>query len=397
MGSDFNPHKNIIEIDASSWKSELEIQNYVSNSLAKPFNTDLPAWEFHLLQNFHEKTVIYGKFDHATGDGFTIVQILLALTDKINPENRKESLQSAVGKQQSNATALHECWRWLLSKIISSFWLLWYTPLVLFLGCIRPFWGDTFSQLAPYGHEKGEISAYFSCSFSVQDLKRIGSKHNAKINDVLLSMLAFAHCKYLKEICKNDVGKHFRASAACTINFRKTNLLDKPNEENFGNRSGFIFLPLPGFHQASDDVHQTLQGIKKITDKIKASPYFVFQSFSAWITRTLPSILGFKPLVEFLSSERYGPLFKTVFLTNVPGPREKITLLGVSVESIRAIVNACNVACAFSYAGQLYIGYSAHKKRVDGQQVVSYIQEAFQRLSLEVPDKPSIVNTERAK
>lgn len=405
LGDKYEARHNVISVDALKWGStgaDFEVESYINGVLSTPFREGIPAWEMHLIHNLPQgKTGLFAKFDHSTGDGFTMVQILLSLTEEFNDDllmNEATSLQkgarlknelpdNSLDKQNKNnnntvSDQLKAIASFLFWCCMKTMFFVWYVPLAVYVTCIKAFLQDTKTPICPYGATKGRRSVHFSRAFPIQQIKEAGKRNGkAKVNDVVLSVVLSAALKYLKAECNVKINKKFRATAGCTMNYRRDcELLDKISETQLGNRSGFIFLPVPNPSICCISTASALQQIQGMTSKLKVSPLFLLAGLVHQISKWSSALLGQQKLVDLMSSKRYSELWKTTLLTNVPGPRHPKCLLGQRVLEVRAFINGPNVTCAFSYDGVLRIGYTADDEVVDGGKMIEYMHKAFDEL-----------------
>jgi predicted flap endonuclease-1-like 5' DNA nuclease len=172
-------------------------------------------------------------------------------------------------------------------------------------------------------------------------VKAIGKVTGGTVNDVLLTAMAGAFGRYLRE--EESPAANIRAFVP--VNLRP---FDKPLE--MGNKFGLIILSLP---VGIEDTLDRLAELKKRMDRIKGTP-------EAVVAYGMLSALG----MVAKEIEDFGLTFfgtkGSVVMTNVPGPRQQIFLGGAPVHSLMFWVpqsGRMGVGVSiFSYNEQVLIG-----------------------------------------
>ncbi len=151
----------------------------------------------------------------------------------------------------------------------------------------------------------------------LEDIKAIGKYFNATINDILVSMVAGAIRRYLKQ-CNNLVGD-LDIRMAMPVNIRP---LDAPIE--LGNQFSLVLVSLP-VH--IDDPVLRIREIQRRIRDLKDSP-------DAIVAYTLLNVLG-------VSSTKLAKFGATMLankisgvLSNVPGPRQPLYFAGKEIKDI---------------------------------------------------------------
>jgi WS/DGAT/MGAT family acyltransferase len=194
---------------------------------------------------------------------------------------------------------------------------------------------------------KGELGVAQKVAWSapvpLYDVKALGHRMGATVNDVLLSAMAGALRSYLRA----RGGLVDEITAFVPFNLRP---LDQPLPPELGNRFGLVFLRLP---VGIGDRRRRLAEVHGRMDEIKHSPEgAVSYGLLGAMGRTPVQIE--KRLVEMFSAKG------TAVMTNVPGPRERVYFAGSPVRGVlvwapRSGSVAMSVAI-FSYAGEITVG-----------------------------------------
>ena len=402
LGSDWRPSElvSVRLLELSDRELECELEDMIQ----KPFLAGLPEWEFVIFQGA-DKCKIACRFNHSLLDGFSMVQILLSLTEK---EDVVEPPQiSKTCKERGFAgNFLCQVWRnfcFILRLIFGGFFVV-YNILIF------PLLRDSRSSFAPYGDGRGKNSLRFLPEISVDTLRKVAKSAdpNATVNDALLAVIGGAVIRYL-EISRNFPNRSFdcqtpktaatspdtspqkftgkncefpyfcekmietpeiarKLSAGFTANLRGPT--NKSWTDILGNRSIEFYSPVP----FSELLDERIRGIARYTRFLKNGPLMAVS----------PLVLR---LIDFLFSSKAQDFFLHVIagdsylvarsfqLSNVPGPSENRFLLGREISSITATVNLSQMFTAFSYRGKLRLVAALDENHIDS----SLFFECFQK------------------
>ena len=153
-----------------------------------------------------------------------------------------------------------------------------------------------------------------AADLSLEEVKAIGRALNCSINDVLLSCVAGAIGGYLRGQGDDPTGQEIRAMIPVNL---------RPMEEawKLGNRFGRVPLVLPiGVANPIERVHEVRRRMNAL--KGSTQPILAFAMLAA-------AGLMIKPAQDALLN-LFGRK-TTAVMTNVPGPREQLTLCGARV------------------------------------------------------------------
>jgi WS/DGAT/MGAT family acyltransferase len=231
---------------------------------------------------------------------------------------------------------------------------------------------------------KGELGTFkratWSAEMSLHDVKAIGHKFGATVNDVMLTAVTGALARYLRD----------RGEGLHDVEIRATipaNLRGPGAEAELGNRVGALLLDLP---VGITEPNARLSEVKRRMDRIKGSPEAAMTSMGlslvGWLDpsaqRLLWNLLGDKA---------------TVVITNVKGPEQRLSLAGAPVKGIMAWVPksgglAIGVSI-LSYADGIRLGVITDAGLVpDPETIVAKFEaefEALLALARETKEMPS--------
>ena len=200
----------------------------------------------------------------------------------------------------------------------------------------------------PQSAIKGEQSIAHRVAWSdpveLWRVKRAGRAHDATVNDVLVTAVAGAIGRHLREFGDDVAEVH----ALVPFNLRP---LDQPLPRELGNRFGLVLLGLP---VGIEDPVERLAEVKRRMDAIKHGHEGVF-------TFGILSLMGRTPvqveerLIDFFSAKG------SMVLTNVPGPRKRLSLAGTPLAGV-LVWAPCSGSVGmsvsvFSYAGKVTVGF----------------------------------------
>ena len=166
---------------------------------------------------------------------------------------------------------------------------------------------------------KGEFVRRQQVSWSqpvaIADVKSIGQRHGAKVNDVLVAAMAGALRHYL-------MGRGVDVAHTTLRAMVPVDLRPPQRRGELGNEFGLVILELP---VTASRRAQRLAQTKSRMDALKSSP-------EAAAMLVLMDIFGRGPkALEDVANDIFGSK-ASVVLTNVAGPREQLYVVGVPIE-----------------------------------------------------------------
>jgi hypothetical protein len=287
----------------------------VSREVSTLLDVGRPLWRAIVIEQRDAPTSILFRVHHALGDGFALLEQLLALCDDAPV---RETPHTRGGKRAGPIRSASA-----LARMVT----LPHDPRTILK------------------HDLGEQkNVAWSRPLPLQDVKHIAHAASATVNDVLVSLVAGA------------LGRELAAAGEPVGNVRAmvpVNLRRAVAPQLLGNRFGLVILSLPvGMH----DPELRLREVKRRMDRLKSTP-------EAYVGMDLLRVLGRLPL----DLEELGAAFfakkSSLVLTNVPGPREVLHLGGVKIARVMFWVpQAARLGLGisiFSYANQVTIGVIA--------------------------------------
>jgi WS/DGAT/MGAT family acyltransferase len=195
--------------------------------------------------------------------------------------------------------------------------------------------------------------AFTSCSLA--DLKRIehAAGEHVTINDVVLAMVAGAIRRWLST--HHEHMETVRVQIPVSMHHRDE------DGDALGNRDSFLFCDLP---ISEPDPRARLLAINSETRNRKEhhDPDELYSFFH--------SLSHVRPLYRFASGVASGPREFALSVSNVPGPREPISLLGGNVAELYSAAEPADRhalrASAISLAGRMGLGFCTDPGAVPG-------------------------------
>ncbi len=354
----------------------------VGDLMSTPLDFSKPLWQFHLVEQYEKGCALICRLHHAMADGLALVQVLLSLADNAAPiplalngkENgsRTSSKNGLLG-QAKKLTRTGQHYVAQVSEIATDSAKLRSTAMLgvsgtLALGKLLLIGPDERSLF------KGDVGvmkrAAWSKPLPLAEVKAVSKVLGATINDVLISSVTGALRRYLEGREQDTDGLNLRAMVP--VNLREPSALDL---DNLGNQFGLVFLDLP---VGVEDPFKRIAVLKQRMDAIKRTP-------EALVAFGILSVIGTTPVGVEKTINRLFGMKATAVMTNVPGPREPIYLMGNRIRGIMFWVpTPANLALGvsiISYAGEVMIGVGTDARLVpDPDVIVEEFVEEFREL-----------------
>jgi diacylglycerol O-acyltransferase / wax synthase len=317
------------------------LQERVALLTTQPLDHRRPLWQFHLVENYilpdgSKGSAMIVRIHHCIADGIALISVTTSLVDggAPPPEHRRKNAPSgaedwitatllkpftdlsikALGAAgEGAAKSLHllsDPQKGMLGSIDMA--KVAY-QVVSDLAALALMPDDSKTRLKG---KPGTTKKVAWCQpIPLEEVKAVGKALNCSINDVLLSCVAGAIGEYLKAQGDDPSGQEIRAMVP--VNLRP---LDQAYK--LGNRFGLAPLVLPiGVDNPIERVYE----VRKRMNQMKGS----YQPLLAFSLLAVAGLL-IKPAQDALLN-----LFSkktTAVMTNVPGPREKLTFCGATIE-----------------------------------------------------------------
>jgi WS/DGAT/MGAT family acyltransferase len=331
------------------------LQDFASSMMSVPLDFNKPPWHYYLIEDYQGGTALFVRLHHCIADGIALMQVLLSMTDNepdIEVPDPEETVEHPAFGAADSARAAFETTQRVGDAVFGMGRDFIADPSKHLNAATRMGLSGAASlaklTLLPPDTKtvfKGKLNvqkrAVWSHPLPLANVKAIGKVTGGTVNDVLLTAMAGAFGRYLRE--EESAAANIRAFVP--VNLRP---FDKPLE--MGNKFGLIILSLP---VGIDDTLDRLAELKKRMDRIKGTP-------EAVVAYSLLSALGMVAQeIEDFGLSFFGTK-GSVVMTNVPGPRQQIFLGGSPVNSLMFWVpqsGRMGVGVSiFSYNEQVWIG-----------------------------------------
>lgn len=324
------------DLDRHLLRHELDgsLEDYISAQIPVALDPSHPMWQIHFIDGHGDGSVLLFRMHHSIADGITITRVLLSLTDADETPGFTPTRDSGLIGLAERAVRLLATPDGVASAIRGA-------ARLVHLAAIPP---------KPSSALTGTVG---SCKrvgwredWALADIKSISHAHCVTVNDVLLSVLADALGRYLRE---NDTPLD-QVRVMVPVNLRP---LDEPLSSDLGNVFGQYVVTLP---TAACGPLERLGQMHANIEEIKRSPEAVVAYLTLVALGVLPS------QVEDLSTRFFsGKVAATV--SNVPGPQTPITIAGTEVSGVIGWVPGAGAVALgvsmFSYNGRVLIGLIA--------------------------------------
>ncbi|HTR88696.1 MAG TPA: wax ester/triacylglycerol synthase family O-acyltransferase [Solirubrobacteraceae bacterium] len=335
------------------------LRELIAELVVTPLDRARPLWSMYLVDGHGEGCALIARMHHCIADGIALAEVLLSLTDEHAAERAERRTATALAAGPISLA------RAALATAVEQGVAIVRRPghAVELAGAVA---ADTATALRvlltpadPASPLKGAPGVSrrvaWTQPISLELVRRIGHDHGATVNDVLLAAVSGALRQHLQRRGR-PTGE---LQALVPFNLRP---LDEPVSAELGNRFGLVYLPLP---VGTSSGYRRLATVHRRMDAIK-------RSRTGPVSFELLSAVGMTPtrverwIVDRLSGK------STAVMTNVPGPRQPVSLAGVPVRSVLVWAPTSGrvgmSVSIFSYRGEVTVGLmsdAAHVAKPD--------------------------------
>jgi len=316
-------------------REQAALQDRVGELAMQPLDHRHPLWQFHLIEDYQGGSALLVRIHHCIADGIALISVTMSLVDGGAPPPERKPRQSQGGAEDWIADTLIKPFTGMTVKALGAAG----EGAVRSLEMLRdPHKGLSGSvDLAKLAYQvvsdaaalalmpddsptrlKGQPGSAKRVAWCppipLEEVKAIGKALNCSINDVLLSCVAGAIGGYLRSQGDDPTGQEIRAMIPVNL---------RPMEEawKLGNRFGLVPLVLPiGMANPVERVYE----VRKRMNALKGST----QPILAFAMLAVAGLM-IKPAQDALLN-LFGRK-TTAVMTNVPGPKEQLTLCGSRV------------------------------------------------------------------
>ncbi|EPS64282.1 hypothetical protein M569_10500, partial [Genlisea aurea] len=294
------------------------VNDYLADlAYASPLPTDKPLWEVHVLME--HKCAVF-RVHHALGDGVSLMSMLLTCCRKVDDPTKTPEMGGGAHLRRK---------KWSFGDLVKVTWF----SLIFALELIARFLWRRDKRTALRGGAGVEDwpRKVATARFRLGDMKTVkAAVAGATINDVLFGVISNGFSRYLTLRSPEDVADGAQITGTAMVNLRQHPQLNLKVEESgeletqWGNKFGMILLPVY-YHKRESNPLDSVRRAKEMIDKKKLSleAFFSYKLLHL-ITAKLASIVNYRVICN-----------TTFTISNVVGPKEKISLAGNPVKCIR--------------------------------------------------------------
>lgn len=364
----FDLRTHILRIGLPAPGDTHTLQCLLSGLINEQLDRSKPLWRFYLVEDFNGGCALVCRIHHAVADGIALVKVLLSLTDESatptwsEPTGQKVSahpwndLRQKAGELRASArrVAAGGVRKLLLSIDDPSYAL----SLLRSAGLLSAASAAITAKLLLIPPDrpsalKGDLGVFkrvvWTEPLSLAQVKAIGVRYGATVNDVLMAVVAGGLRRYL--LRRGDPVDEGVIRTLVPVNLRPA---DEP--PRLGNHFSLVYLALP---VSVAEPQERLLFVKERMTVLKQSP-------EPYVTYGVINGLGLLPgewarrAVEMFAAKA------TAVLTNVPGPRQTRYLAGSPIDRILFWVPQSGQIgmgiSIISYAGRVTIGVMVDEK-----------------------------------
>ncbi len=375
------------------------LQNRLAELTMQPLDRQHPLWQFHLVENYKGGSAMMVRIHHCIADGIALISVTQSLVDGGLPP--PESPHSGPHRE-----GLEGAEEWIADALLKPFTNMTVKALgaagegaVRSLGLLmepqkgveKGMHGSIDLAKLAY-HAMADLAALalmeddsptrlkgtpgrtkrvaWCAPIPLQEVKAVGKALNCSINDVLLSCVAGAIGEYLAALGDATQGKEVRAMVP--VNLRA---MDKAYQ--LGNQFGLAPVVLPiGLDNPIERVYEVRRRMRGLKGSMQPLLAFGLLAVAGVLSKPMQdTMLG-------LFSKK-----TTAVMTNVPGPREKMTICGSTVEETLFWVPQSGTVglgvSILSYGGGVQFGVVSDSTLCpDPQKIIDQFEPEFAKLSM---------------
>lgn len=367
------------------------LQDRVGELAMMPLDHSRPLWQIHLVEDFEGGSALIVRIHHCIADGIALISVTMSLVDGGAPPPERRRKRDAAGAEDWIADTLIKPFTDVAVKALGaagdgaakSLGLL-HDPQKAMTGSVEAaklgyqVLSDAMSLLLMPDDSptrlKGKPGARKRVAWCpplpLDEVKAVGKALNCSVNDVLLSCVAGAIGEYLRAQGDEVDGREIRAMVPVNL---------RPVDEawKLGNRFGLVPLVLPiGIANPIERVYE----VRRRMNALKGST----QPLLAFLVLALSGLL-IKPAQDAIL-HLFGRK-TTAVMTNVPGPREQLQLLGSTLEQCMFWVPQSGDiglgVSILSYGGGVQFGVIGDTALCpDPQKIIDEFEPEFAKLSI---------------
>jgi WS/DGAT/MGAT family acyltransferase len=356
--TDFDIDHHVVRTRLPTPGTERQLADLVARLHEQPLDRRRPLWQIHFIDGLSDGTfAIYNKYHHAAVDGVSgqrVMNVLYSETDEA------DSAPAAPGRPEkaSDTQLVFEALMNLTLQPLEQFTRMGERMQAISrIGdLLRTAPDDAATAVAPETPFNVRVSPYRAFAITalpLTDMRRLGKKVGASLNDVLLAVCAGGVREYL---LRRGLLPEAPLLAGIPVS------LHTPGDKAYSNRVAMLRASLATDHEdpaarLEAITASTRSGKALLTEARSLIPDDVHMPGLSWFLQ------GAVSLSERLRLQRMMVPAVNVVVSNVPGPRRTQYLMGAEMlthhpVSIAADGNALNITVQ-SYRDRLDLGITA--------------------------------------
>jgi diacylglycerol O-acyltransferase / wax synthase len=369
------------------------LMELVSRKISTPLDFAYPLWQATLVDNYSEGSVLIIRIHHCIGDGISLMQVLLQMTqispdepvsqipagdsnlDEYQPERGPAMMQAApqasdhseVSPAISDAKPGEPASKPRRDTLYSN---PKFTELIAATARIILRLPDPPSILkGPLGQVKKGV---WSEPFALSEIKKIARYKQATSNDVLMALASGAFRRYL-DLRNDNRKRNIRA-------FTMVNLRRRFFDEDLGNKFALVYFTLPlDREQPLECLGEVKRGLDSLKNSAESAATFRILKILGWMPEWVEHLA-----TMFLDSKG------TVVATNISGPHHQVYLAGAPIQSLIVWVpqsGRIGVGLSFViYNNQVMVGLNADAGLVpDPEKILELFTEELKSFQAALP------------
>ncbi|UJR84648.1 WS/DGAT domain-containing protein [Sandaracinus amylolyticus] len=346
---DFSIARHISRTRLQAPAGRAELEALVGGLMSDPFDWSRSPWRVVIVEGLAAGTALVVQVHHCMGDGFALMEILLSLADDPIARPRATAWPFPTTPRARDVPRLVLGGAGSLSRLSR----LSFDP-----------------PSALRRHATGHRVASWSRGLSLERIREIAHRRGGTVNDVLLGAITGAIRLYLQE--RGERCPPVRAFVP--VNLRPP---DAPIDLEHGNWFGLVYVDLP------IDVMDHDQRDRALRVTIARAK----RSLDALVSLGVLEVMGRVPLRVARLLEEIFVRKASLVVTNVPGPRERISIAGAPLREIVFWVPHPRLSLGVSlvsYAGQVHVGVRADSAVVpQPERLVALFEGELDRMARE--------------
>jgi diacylglycerol O-acyltransferase / wax synthase len=319
---DIDQHLHHIALPAPGGRAAF--QALIADLASTPLDHQQPLWQVHVVDGVDGGSALVWRCHHCIADGTAMMTVVQGLFDTTARGSARLAAPPRLARRRAalSRSLLETGWAAAGAALdLATHPRQAIDKLALVAGGAAVLLGELLKRNDPRGPLKGEFGLRQQVAWServaIADVKAIGARHGAKVNDVLVAAMSGALRAYLKQ--RGVDLRRATVRAMVPVDLRPPERMGQ-----LGNEFGLVVLELA---LTAARAQQRLALTKARMDTLKRSPEPIAM-------RALFDIFGRGPkMLEDIANDWFGSK-ASIVMTNVAGPRETLYLAGAEIERV---------------------------------------------------------------